>query len=160
VRFTEIRYAKKEEHRVQTEKFFRGARKDYFREARQDKDDVVHRSRKRRQGLTNDTWPARFRSTLSEYASFDIVSILTRNGYRYYCDLAPIGIHHLCCSLAFMFYIGTVARYRPTEMEMLMTSDLRPLVGEAIASCPEQFLYQLVGLTTDSVCVVPFAKIR
>ena len=40
-----------------------------------------------------------------------------------------------------------------------MDSDFRPLVAEVVASCPTQFLYQVVSHTTGQICVVPYAKL-
>jgi len=88
-----------------------------------------------------------------------LASILTRNGYRYYCYLEPGDYPHLANSLLCAFYLGVVARYRPLQAAKLLESELRPLVSEFISLCPDQFLYQLVGQITERVCVVPMAKL-
>jgi YaaC-like protein len=156
--FTEVWFKKGEGAQVDTSKFHRGKRKDYFKACPEDGGSVIYRSSKRRK-LSKQNWPRTYKIIREEYAEFDIVSLLTRDGYRYYCDLKPHDWHHLCCTLAAMFYLGSVARYRPTETEALLIGEERPLIGELTTTCPQQFLYQLVGLTTDSVCCVPFAKL-
>lgn len=155
--FTEIRYKKKHEAALPTHKFNKGERKKYFRSGYPQDGWVVYRSEKRKP-LTKDNWPAVYRNFLRDFADFDLCSILTPWGYKYYCDLEPGEHHHLCYSLMAMFFIGTIARYRPSAMNEILKGDHRPLVTEALALCPRQFLYQIVSHITDSLCVVPHAK--
>ncbi len=157
--FTEMRYKKENEHRVQTTRFHRGPRAEHFNRLDEDNGWVVFRSKKRK-AVSNENWPRIYRNLRLEYDDFDLVSILTRDGYRYYCDLRPGEYHHLCYALLAVFYMGTVSRYRPTEAEEVLESNLRPLISEAIATCPNQFLYQIVSLATSSVCVIPYAALR
>lgn len=156
--FTEVRFGKSAGAQVDISKFWRGKKKAYFKAKREEGGWCIYRSKKRRR-LTKTNWKRTYKLIRDEYAEFDIVSLLTRDGYRYYCDLKPHRWHHLACTLAAMFYLGSVARYRPTETEALLTGEERPLIGELTTTCPHQFLYQLVGLTTNSVCCVPFAKL-
>jgi hypothetical protein len=67
--------------------------------------------------------------------------------------------HHLAWTLMLMFYIGTVARYRPVAAREAMEGDLRPLFSEAVAVCPRQFLYQLTSMITKRICSVPHASL-
>jgi len=157
--FTELCYAKKNEARVETSIFYTGRRRDYFNKRGEEKGMVVFRS-KRRKTFNQENLPSIYRNIQCEYEKFNLCSLLTRSGYRYYCDLRPGRFHHLSDSLAFLFYLGSVARYRPTEVEELTTGKLSPIVNEALAVIPQQFLYQLVSLTTKSVCVVPQAKLE
>lgn len=156
--FAEVRYEKKNQARLQCDKFFRGPRERYFREPSEDAGRITYRSRRRR-AVSADNWPRVYRRICDELSAFDVASLLTRSGYCFYCDLAPGPFHHLCYSLMTMFYIGTIARYRPTETSGLMASDLRPLVAEIVAACPNQFLYQIVSHTTGNVVVIPYAKL-
>lgn len=114
---------------------------------------------KKRKSLSKDNFPRVYKNCLKEYRPFELSSILTKSGYRYYCDLEPGPLHHLCYSLMALFFVGTIARYRPTTIDSVMTGATRPLVTEALALCPQQFVYQLVSLATKSVCVVPYAKL-
>jgi hypothetical protein len=120
---------------------------------------VIYRS-KNRKPVSQNNFPQIYRNIQKEYIHFDLASILTRAGYQYYCDLQPGHYHHLSFSLALLFYLGSVARYRPTEVEELTTGELSPLVSEALAVIPRQFLYQLVSSTTGNVCVIPLAKLE
>lgn len=157
--FTEISYEKSHEARVDTSKFYKGTRKAYFYEPYEEKGKVIFRSRKRK-NLTQQNCPIVYKNIIKEYSPFSLVSLLTQSGYRYYCDLRPGDFHHLAYTLALMFYIGSVTRYRPSETAKLLNGPMRPIIGEAVAICPMQFLYQLVGLTTESICVVPHSKIN
>ena len=74
-------------------------------------------------------------------------------------DLKPGCYHHLSFSLALLFYLGSVARYRPTEVEDLLVTELCPLISEAIAVIPQHFLYQMLGYITNNVCVIPQSKL-
>ncbi|MBK1711129.1 hypothetical protein CKO17_19245, partial [Marichromatium gracile] len=86
-------------------------------------------------------------------------SILTRDGYKYYCQLQTSDYHHLCNSYLVMFYLGHTARYRPTEIQEVMSGELRPLATEAVALIPKQFMYHLVSLITGKLCVIPYSEI-
>ena len=157
--FTQLRYKKENEQRVATSQFHRGARKTYFNKLNDNQDWVAFRSVKRK-SVNNDNWPRIYKNVRREYDEFNLVSILTREGYRYYCDLRPGDYHHLCYAILAVFYMGTVSRYRPTEAEEVLASELRPLIAEALATCPNQFLYQVVSRATASVCVIPYAALR
>jgi len=155
--FTEVSFSKGHEEHLPTTKFYSGARKLYFTECPDRNGKTVYRSKSRKRLGTN--WKSVYGNVLKDYSKFHIASILTRNGYRYYCDLEPGEYHHLCYSLMVMFYIGSAARYRPSEVEEVLNGPLRPLVTEAVALCPRQFLYQLVSLITGQLCVIPYAQI-
>ncbi|MBM9605936.1 YaaC family protein [Desulfopila inferna] len=156
--FTEISYEKSHEARVETSKFYKGSRAEYFHTPYVEDCKVIYRSKKRK-NLTKENCPTVYRNTINDYKKFSLVSLLTRSGYRYYCDLRPGTFHHLAYTLALMFYIGSVTRYRPSETEKLLNGAMRPIIGEAVKICPRQFLYQIVGLTTESICVVPHSDI-
>ena len=156
--FTEVAYEKKSEARVPIRKFMGGARKDYFQMVSSDAQGITFRSR-RKKAVNSTNWPVIYRNICRDFESFDIVCLLSRGGYLYYCDLRSGPYHHLCMSHALMFYLGTAARYRPTEMTGILRGEFRPLVTEALELCPRQFLYQLVSHTTQKVCVVPHAKL-
>ena len=159
--FTEVRYAKKHEARVRAAKFHSGARASYFKQLADEGDCRVFRSVGRKTLRTGNggNWPTLYRNIQNEYAELNLAGILTRAGYRYYCDLEPGDYPHLAYGLLLAFYLGSVARYRPAEAEALLQSDRRPIVSEFMSLGPDQFLYQLVGLITERVCVVPMAKL-
>ena len=134
--FSEISYDRKQSQRVRVSRFLSGARENYFADFHVNQNFVSYRSR-RRKTFNWDNFPAIYRNLCGDYQRFDICSLLTRDGYHYYCDLGGPSFHHLCYAFMLMFYVGTVTRYRPSEAEALLQGDLRPLISEAIASCPD-----------------------
>ena len=156
--FTEIVYEKEQEAKVDTSKFLGGPRANYFKQGFPRERKIVYRS-KRRKGFDRDNLDQMYKNILSEYSRFDIVPILTSQGYRYYVDLRPGHVQHLAYSLLCMFYIGSAARYRPLEVRSLLEGPLRPLVSEFVSITPRQFLYQLVSLITSKECIIPFSAI-
>ena len=156
--YTEVCFEKKQLTRVNTQAFYTGKRKQYFRPALDQDTKITHRSyRKKTCNWAN--LARKYQNICNDYASFDIASLLTPQGYKYYCDLRQPKWHHLSYSLLMMYYIGTAARYRPSEMNALLNSDMRPLVSEALAVTPGQMLYHLVSLCTSRNCVVPHSTI-
>ncbi len=156
--FTEVRYEMKQLTRVNIAKFYVGKRKSYFKPKQERDGFIVHQSA-RRKACNWNNFSRIYANICSEYAAFDIASLLTPNGYKYYCDLRSPKLHHLSYSFLLMFYIGTAARYRPSEMNELLDTDMRPLISEALAVIPGQMLYHLVSFCTSSICVVPHATI-
>jgi len=88
-----------------------------------------------------------------------ISPMLTRTGYRNYLNLEPSRMHRLSATLAFAYYIGTVARYRPTLNNKILKGKYQSLIQEAVSTCPNQFFYLLVSQITNQVCAIPMAKI-
>jgi hypothetical protein len=155
---TELSYKKGLDNVSDTSKVLKGERKEYFQDSYERDHQVIYRS-KRRKRITQTNWPSIYGNILKEYKKLGITSLLTRNGYRYYCSLEKGDYHHLCNSYLLMFYLGHTARYRPTEMEEIMNGKWRPIATEAVAILPKQFLYQLVSLITGRLCVIPFSDI-
>lgn len=156
--FTELSFDKASEHSINTSLFYTGKRKDYFRVGPKIEGKVVYRSSARKK-LTADNWSRVYKNILKEYSQLGLSSLLTRTGYRYYCPMQASQYHHLCYSYLFMFYLGHSARYRPTEISEILNGELRAVATEAVALCPRQFLYQLVSLITNKLCVLPYADI-
>ncbi len=156
--FVELSYQKKHETKVDTSKFLKDVRATYFRDGYPRDGWIVYRS-KRRRHATKANMADCYARFISESRKFNIVSLLTRNGYRYYCDLRPGPLHHLSYSLLAMFYVGAAARYRPLEIKAVLVGDLRPLVSELVTITPKQFLYQVTSLLTEKVCLIPFSEI-
>lgn len=156
--FEEISFEKKHEKRLKTKRFEGNERDTYFKGPFTDGTTIRYQSRRTR-SFNKSNADAVYKNSLKRLADFDIASILTRNGYRYYVDLAPGVFDHLCYTLLLMFYLGSIERYRPTVVEEHFFGEKRPLLTEALAICPRQFLYQIVSRVTGDVCVVPFASI-
>lgn len=89
-----------------------------------------------------------------------INQMITRSGYRNYLNLEPSRMHRLSATLAFGYYIGTVARYRPTLNNEILKGKYQALIQEAVSSCPNQFIYLLVSHITNQICAIPMAKIE
>jgi hypothetical protein len=85
--------------------------------------------------------------------------MLTRTGYRNYLNLESSRLHRLSATLAFAFYIGTIARYRPTLNNEILKGKYQALILEAVSSCPNQFFYIMVSHITKQICAIPMAKI-
>ncbi|MBK1875598.1 YaaC family protein [Pelagicoccus mobilis] len=156
--FTLLSYRKEDEKRTPIHRILKGNRKDYFLDPVSENGRVYHRSKKRKK-LSSENWNRVYCNILKEYHSFSISSLLTPSGYKYYLNLRDADFHHLAYSLIAMFYAGTVARYRPSEVEVIMKGTQRAILTEAIALLPSQFLYQLTSLITERICVIPYSKI-
>lgn len=156
--FTELIYDKDQDAKVNTSKFLKGRRASYFKEGFARPQKIVYRAA-RRKAYTKENIHRIYRNILAEYRNFDIVPILTVQGYRYYVDLRPGDFPSLAYSLLAMFYLGSAARYRPLEIKSLLDGNLRPLVSEFVSLTPRQFLYQMVSLTTKKECVIPFSAV-
>jgi len=156
--FTEVKYLKKQDHRLRSNRFLDRKRKSYFRDA-SESDGYVNFRCRRRKRFNWSNIERIYRNMCNEYEDFDIVALLTKSGYRYYCDLNEPLYHHLAYSLMVMFHLGTVARYDPAKTKELLEGELRPVISETLALTPDQFLYQITSRITESICVVPFAKL-
>jgi hypothetical protein len=155
---SEIKYLKKQDNRLRTNQFLSGARKRYFREP-DEIDGYVKFRCKRRKAFNWRNFERIYSNICKEFQSFDIVTLLSKDGYRCYCDLNDPSYHHLAYALMMLFHLGTIARYNPTQNEKLLEGEMRPVISEALALTPRQFLYQITSRITESICVVPFAKL-
>ncbi|MEO9662326.1 YaaC family protein [Maribacter dokdonensis] len=157
--FTELSFRKENDARLQIEKFYKNNRKKYFKlRDTEENGDSIYRSIKRK-NYTHDNFPRIYKNICKEYKELDISILLTRDGYKYYVNLKPNAYHQLANLLMMAFYMGSLARYRPTKTQEILGGEMYPLITEIIDTCPRQFLYKIVSLTTESVCAVPKAKI-
>lgn len=109
---------------------------------------------------SNRSWVMCYKKIVNDINTLNITPMLTRQGYRYYLDLEPYRLHRLSSFLGFAYYIGTIARYRPTLNEKILKGKLQPLINEAIISCPNQFFYLMTSHITKQICAIPMAKIE
>jgi hypothetical protein len=105
------------------------------------------------------SWRNSYRKICKEITALGVTSLLTRDGYRFYLNLNQGKLNRYSSQLALMFYIGSVARYRPSLNESILKGEYQVLINEAIETCPSQFYYHLVSLMTNRVCAIPMAKI-
>jgi len=157
--FSVLSYRKEDEMRTRIDRLLKGTRKNYFLEGVDGENGKVNlRSRKRKNVDTGD-WNRCYQNILREYQSHNISSMLSSGGYRYYINLNSPNYHHLAYSIIAMFYAGTVARYRPSEVKKIMEGHDRAIYTEAVALLPKQFLYQMTSLITKDVCVIPYSNL-
>lgn len=106
------------------------------------------------------SWNTCYPRIIEDMNSLNITPMLTRQGYRYYLNLEPTRLHRLSSVLAFGYYLGTVARYRPTLNEKILKGKYQTIINEAITSVPNQFFYLMVSHITNQICAIPMAKIE
>lgn len=106
------------------------------------------------------SWKLCYPKIINDLNQLNITPMLTRQGYRFYLDLEPNRLHRLSSVLGFAYFLGTVARYRPTLNEEILKGKYQPIINEAITSCPNQFFYLMVSYITKQVCAIPMAKIE
>jgi len=105
------------------------------------------------------SWNMCYPKLVTDLKRLNIVSMLSRDGYRHYIDLEPNRMHRLNSVLAFAFYLGTVARYRPTLNEEILKGKYQAIINEAVTSIPNQFFYLMTSHITSQVCAIPKAKL-
>lgn len=108
---------------------------------------------------SDSSWRNNYRIICKEIEELRVVSMLTRHGYRYYLNLQPEKYKSSVYFFSLMYYIGSVARYRPTVNEEILEGDYSAILNEVMHTCPKQFLYFIVSKITKKVCAVPMSKI-
>ena len=108
---------------------------------------------------SDTSWKICYPKLVNNINQLNINTMITRRGYRLYLDLEPSHLHRLSSTLAFAYYIGTVARYRPSLNEKVLKGKYQAIINEAVISCPNQFFYCLVSKITKQVCAIPMAKV-
>lgn len=107
----------------------------------------------------NTSWDGAYHKLTDELDDIGANVMLTNSGYRYYINLNPGRLHRLSSSFALMYYLGSVARYRPTLYQNVLQGEYQPIINEVIDTCPRQFYYLMVSRITNQVCAIPMAKI-
>lgn len=105
------------------------------------------------------SWKISYPKIVKDIDFLNLTPMLTKQGYRFYIDLEPTRLHRLSSLLGFAYYIGTVARYRPTLNETILKGKYQSIINEAMITCPNQFFYIMVSHITKQVCAIPMAKI-
>lgn len=105
------------------------------------------------------SWKSNYQIICDEIENLKVVTILTRRGYRYYLNLQPCRYKSSVYFFALMYYIGSVARYRPTLNEEILEGDYSAILNEIMTTSTKQFLYFMVSKITQKVCAVPMAKL-
>lgn len=162
--FYTINYEKKFCKQMNVEKFEKGIFKDKLTPIEVENDPYRNHFKSILQvGYTKNSdksWKMCYPKIINDLNELNIVPMLTRNGYRFYIDLEGSRLHRLSSVLAFSYYLGTVARYRPTLNETVLKGKYQSVINEAITSVPTQFFYLMVSHITNQICAIPMAKIE
>lgn len=159
-----LSYEKKYDKIMKTDKLFKGVFKDKLVpiECNSDSSKKYFKS-KLRFNYTNTSVKSHtmaYKRICEDIEPLRINPMITRMGYRNYLNLEPSRIHRLSATLAFAYYIGTVARYRPTLNNEILKGKYQALIQEAVNSCPNQFFYLMVSHITKQICAIPMSKIE
>lgn len=156
-----ICYEKKHKSTYKVDKFTSGLLASLLK-----KDDDINEQEvftsKQIRNLTHNSdtsWCTNYTELCAELKKLNIRLMLTRQGYKYYIDLQPDKYDTLIYSYALMFYIGSVARYRPTLNEDILEGEYKAVISETMKSTPKQYLYQITGLITKKICAIPMANL-
>ena len=159
----EISYEKKNSNLMRTDKFdssfLKSKLSNYEDENRRDWNIYRSNLSLNYTNSSDSSWRNNYRKICLEIEGLRVVSMLTRNGYRYYLNLQPEKYTSNVYFFALMYYIGSVARYRPTLNAEILEGDYSAILNEVMSTCPKQFLYFMVSKITKKVCAVPMAKI-
>jgi hypothetical protein len=156
-----ISYDKKHKNTYPVEKFLSGQLASLLEKSDDINDQEVFTSKKirRLEHKSDKSWCSNYSKLCEEIKSLNVRLMLTRQGYKYYIDLQPDKYDTLIYSFALMFYIGSVARYRPTLNEEILEGDYKAIISETMKSTPKQYLYQITGLITKKICAIPMANL-
>lgn len=160
----EVSFEKKNSKLMRTEKFNVGVLSTLLEKQEEDplrKDSHIYLA-KTKLNFTNtsdSSWKNNYKILCEEIELLNVASMLTRQGYRYYLNLQPASLKPNVYFFSLMFYIGSVARYRPSLNESILQGDYSAILNEVMSTCPKQFLYHMVSKITKKVCAVPMAKI-
>jgi hypothetical protein len=162
--FYTLSYEKKYEKQMKVGRLQKGVCKDKIYEI--DVEDDLKRKHfksKYSVGYTRNSdrsWKMCYKKIVDDINTLSLTPMLTRQGYRFYLNLEPFRLHRLSSLLGFTFYIGTIARYRPSLNEEILKGKYQPIINEVITSCPNQFFYLMVSHITKQICAIPMAKIE
>src|SRR5690606_36000569 len=154
-------FEKKHKNNYRVEKFDSGVLNNRLEKAEDVNEQETYISKQIR-NLTHESdqsWCSNYQELCKEIKEINIRTMLTRMGFKYYLDLQPDKYDSLIYSYALMFYIGSVARYRPSLNEEILEGDYKAVISETMNSTPKQFLYLMTGLITKKVCAVPMASL-
>lgn len=157
-----ISFEKKHKHEYRVEKFNSGNLHELL-EINNKAEDLISYHSKKVKNLTHtsDTsWYNNYKELCEDLDHLKVRTMLTRVGYKYYLDLQPDKYCPMVYYFLFMFYIGSIARYRPSLNAEILEGEYQTVVLEALVSCPKQFLYQMAGYITKSVCAIPMANLN
>ncbi len=157
----EISYEKKNSNIMRCEKFRTGILNRKLEFLSDEKGFITYRS-KRKLNYTNtsdSSWKNNYKKIQDEISELGVSVILTRQGYRYYLNLQPNKYKPISHYVFLMYYIGCVARYRPTLYNDILSGEYQAVFNETMETCPKQFLYYISSIITNKICAVPMSKL-
>lgn len=157
-----ICFEKKHKHDYKIASFKNGILAKNLEEA-DDVDGKICYLAKNKKTLTNKSqfsWNHNYSDFCKEIKTLNVCEMLTRQGYKYYLDLQPDKYKPQLYYFSLMFYIGSVARYRPTVNEEILEGEYKSIIAETLVSCPKQFLYIMTGYITKKICAIPLANLN
>jgi hypothetical protein len=160
--YYEISFEKKNENLMPVDRFNQSTLRNHLKQQySEDPSKIIYSSQNKfsYKHQNHKSWCNAYSKICKEIQSLGVVTLLTNAGYRYYLNLKPARLNRFCSFYAMLFYAGTVARYRPTLSEVVLKGVLQTIINEAMETCPNQFYYHLVSLTTRRICAKPMAKI-
>jgi hypothetical protein len=119
----------------------------------------VEMSGRRTSTVVNELADKMWRRT---FGGLPLSVILTERGYRYYLSniAAPSYWHPLAATLAVMFYLGSITRYRPYAFDSALEGGYSWVVWEFVATAAPQFIYVLASHIAQTEVVRPYADVR
>ncbi|EAQ38283.1 hypothetical protein MED134_03189 [Dokdonia sp. MED134] len=158
----ELKFEKKNSNLMRCEKFNTGVLSEKLDLYSDNGEFMVYRSKKRFNytSTSDSSWRLRYKEIQDEIQQLGVSVILTRRGYRYYLNLQPNKYKPIVYYLSLMYYVGSVARYRPTLYKDILSGEYQAVFNETIETCSTQFLYYISSLITKKICAVPMAKLK
>jgi hypothetical protein len=94
----------------------------------------------------------------NKFKKIGIFAILTHGGYKFYLPtFKVINIPQVAIAYAFIFYLGSITRYKPDVFDKILSGSYSWLVAEYLATQPMQFLYMLASHLAGVDVVRPHA---
>lgn len=155
----QIQFSKRHKNNYRAEKFKTGILSRKLDEIEDDNE--IYRSKliKNITHTSNTSWCSNYDELCNEIKSLGVHVMLTRQGYKYYLDLQKDKFTPIIYRFILMFYVGSVARYRPSLNEEILEGQYKAIISEIMKSSPKQFLYHITGLITKKICAIPMANL-
>ena len=156
-----LSFKRKHKHDYRIEKFKNGILSQKLEFEKDEGEKVIYKSKQIR-ALTHksdQSWNTNYQEFCKELNEINIRLILTRLGYKYYLDIQPDKYNSPIYYLVMVFYLGSIARYRPSLNEEIIKGEYNAIVAEVMNSSPKQFLYFMTGMMTNKVCAIPMANL-
>lgn len=156
-----LSFKRKHRHDYRIEKFKNGILSQKLDFECDKGEEVIYKSKEIR-ALTHtsdQSWNSNYKEFCKELNEINVRLMLTRLGYKYYLDIQPDKYNSQIYYFLIVFYLGSIARYRPTLNQEIIKGDYNAIVSEVMNSSPKQFLYFMVSMMTNKICALPMANL-